>query len=152
MIIPLNRPWEKTGSFPGPAAFKTYQILAPIRTHRRTATCAEVECRKKALGFLARFDVSTAAGRNNALWVERAGLKFVREVAGTMVQYTFPAGQDCFDRHTVTLEREPLYVVRGGDHRGNPRNIPKRTHKQAKFWTEDFAEHQDRIAGQAQRG
>jgi hypothetical protein len=148
---PLNRPWE-TGNFPGPQAFKTYQILAPIRTHRRRATCAEVDCVKRARGFRAQFDVSTIKGRDNASYIERCGLRFTRSVEGPMVTYTFPAGQNCFDSHTVPLEREPLYVVRGGDHRGNPRNLPKINHRNARNWVDDFGEHQEMISTQRQRG
>lgn len=147
----LNRPWE-TPDYPGPAVFKTYQILAPIRTHRRPATCAEVDCVKRARGFRAQFDVSTVQGRDNASYIERCGLRFTREVTGSMVTYTFPAGQNCFDKHSVSLQREPLYVVRGGDHRGNPRNIPRVNHRNARSWVDDFGEHQETIIAQQRRG
>lgn len=147
----LSRPWE-TGNFPGAAAFKTYQLLAPISTHRRPATCAEVDCDKKRRGYRATFDVSTTQGRANATTVERSGRRRTFEVAGPMVTYTFPAGQDCFDRHTVRLEREPLYVVRGGDHRGNPRSLPRRIHRNGDDWVDDFGQHQDNIAQRVARG
>lgn len=136
----------------GPEHFKTYQLLAPIRTHRRPATCSEVECEKRARGFKAQFDVSTVQGRANAQAVERSGRRRTFTVSGPMVTYTFPAGQDCFDRHTMTLEREPLYIVRGGDHRGNPRSVPRRTHRNGDDWVSDFGEHQERIAEQISRG
>lgn len=136
----------------GPEHFTTYRLIAPIRTHRRAATCAEVDCAKRACGFKAQFDVSTVQGRANATAVERSGRRRTFKVAGPLVTYTFPAGQDCFDRHTVSLEREPLYVVQGGDHRGNPRSVPRRTHRNADDWVSDFGEHQERIAEQISRG
>lgn len=136
----------------GPEHFTTYQLLAPIRTHRRRATCSEVDCEKKRRGYRARFDVSTLAGRENAMIVERSGRRRTFVVEGPMVTYTFPAGQDCFDVHTVPLEREPLYVVRGGDHRGNPRQVGKRVHKDGRFWVEEFAENQQRVAERVARG
>jgi hypothetical protein len=45
----------------------------------------------------------------------------------------------------VPLERPELYVVRGGDWRGNPRGEVRR-HSGPDSWVNDFAEHQDRIA------
>lgn len=149
---PLNRPWEQAGNFPGPEAFKTYQLSAPIQTHRRRASCAEVECPKRERGFKAVCDTSTVAGQKNARWIEKSGKAFTRSAAGPVVTYTFPVGQDCFDRHTVSLEREPAYIVRGGDHRGNPRAIATFRHRNGDDWVADFAEHQDRIIALHQRG
>lgn len=129
---PLNRIEPKVG----PEHFQTYRIVAPSATHRRRATCAEVDCPRRRHGFRAQFDVSTVAGRENALWVERGNhrpLVYGRKVEGPIVTYTFPAGQDCFDPHSVPLEREPLYIVRGGDHRGNPRGIEPRQLRAADF-------------------
>lgn len=136
----------------GPQFYKTYQILAPVRTHRRKATCAEVDCVKRARGFRAQFDAGTVAGNRNARWVEASGLRFIREVAGYLVTYTFPAGQDCFDKHTTALEREPLYFLRGGDQRGNPRNTRKVQFRGARDFVDDFAEHQLNLAERRQRG
>jgi hypothetical protein len=136
----------------GPEAFKTYAISAPISTHRRRATCAEVECIRRIRGFKAVFDVSTPEGRKHAHFVEISDRNYSRTVTGSLVTYVFAAGQDCFDKHTVTLEREPLYIVKGGDHRGNPLRIPTMRHAQSEHWVEDFAEHQENIVSQQQRG
>lgn len=136
----------------GPEGFKSYQIAASISTHRRRATCSEVECIRRIRGFRAVFDVSTAEGRKNAHIVEISNRSYSRDVAGSIVTYVFPAGQNCFDAHTVTLEREPFYIVRGGDHRGNPLRISAVTHQRSDLWVEDFAEHQDKIARAQQRG
>lgn len=144
----LNRIEPKVG----PEHYKTYRLFAPIKTHRRPASCAEVDCPKRAQGFKATFDVSTVAGLNNAKAVERSGRRRTFTRAGSLVTYVFPAGQDCFDRHTVSLEREPLYIVQGGDHRGNPRSIPRVTHSRADDWVDDFANHQIEIAERIQKG
>lgn len=153
MARPLNRPWEQAGNFPGPEAFKTYQIASPSSTHRRRATCAEVDCVKRKTGYRAQFDVSTVAGRANAHMVE--GLKgrrmWSRRVEGPMVTYTFPAGQDCLEVHTVPLEREPLFIVKGGDHRGDPRQTGRRTLRQADF-VDDWATHQSDLHDRIARG
>lgn len=122
----MFRPLNRIEPAAGPQHFQTYRISAPSATHRRRATCAEVDCEKRRKGFRAQFDVSTVAGKENALWVERGNhrpLLYGRTVAGNLVTYTFPAGQDCFDVHSMPLEREPFYIVQGGDHRGNPRGI-----------------------------
>lgn len=153
MDRPTNRPWEADPNFPGPEAFKTYQVASPSSTHRRKATCAEVECVKRARGYRAQFDVSTATGRANAHMVE--GLKgrrmWSRRVDGSLVTYTFPAGQDCLDVHTVPLERAPLFIVKGGDHRGDPRQVGRRQLRQADF-VDDWATHQDNLANRVSRG
>lgn len=149
---PLNRPWETAG-YPGPQHFQTYRIAAPITTHRRRATCAEVNCEKRRQGYRAQFDVSTVAGRNNALRVEelKAHRMFSRHVEGPLVTYTFPAGQDCLDVHTVPLEREPFYIARGGDHRGNPRGIAAQHLSEANF-IDHFRNNQAKLAERLERG
>lgn len=145
---PLNRIEPKVG----PEHFKTYRLVAPTRTHRKPATCAQVDCAKRREGFRATFDVSTVAGRAHAMTVERSNRRRTFTVSGPLVTYVFPAGQDCFDAHTVPLEREPLYLVQGGDHRGNPRSVRRTTHRNGDDWVSDFGEHQLRIAEQQQRG
>lgn len=143
----LNRIESKAG----PEHFKTYRLLAPIRTHRKPASCSDVQCPKWINGFKATFDVSTNDGLAHAKAVEKSGRRRTFTMAGTLVTYVFPAGENCFDRHSVSLEREPLYVVQGGDHRGNPRSIGRRT-LNAADWVDDFANHQTGIADLRERG
>lgn len=149
MTRPLNRIEPKAG----PEAFKTYQVSAPISTHRRRATCSEVDCEKRKRGYRAQFDVSTVTGRENAHMVEalKGRRMWSRRVEGPLVTYTFPAGQDCLDVHSVPLEREPFYVVRGGDHRGNPRQVPARQMRPADF-VDDWATHQSNLRDRIERG
>jgi len=149
---PLSRPWE-TPDYPGPQHFQSYRIVAPLSSHRRRATCAEVECEKRKRGFRAQFDVSTIAGRNNAHRVEalKGSRMFSRHVEGPLVTYTFPAGQNCLDVHTVPLEREPFYVVQGGDHRGNPRGIAPQRLSEANF-IDHFRNNQAQVQQRIERG
>lgn len=136
----------------GPENYKTYQIVAPIKTHYRDATCHEVDCRAFAAGFRSRIDTSTDLGVRQAKYIENsAGRKFTRTQAGPIVTYDFPAGQRCFTAHRVPLEREPLYVVREGDYRGNPRGIQPVT-RRAVDWVDDFATHQQNIADRREKG
>lgn len=151
----FERPLNRIEPQAGPEFFQTYRIAAPSQTHRKRATCAQVDCAKRKHGYRAQFDVSTVAGRTNAHRIEELGASgrrfFSRVVEGPMVTYTFPAGQDCFDVHTVTLEREPFYIVRGGDHRGNPRQIEPRRLREADF-IDHFANNQALIIQRQQRG
>ncbi|MET0916720.1 MAG: hypothetical protein ABWY81_11040 [Jiangellaceae bacterium] len=151
----MQRPLNRIEPDAGPEAFKTYQVVAPVSTHRRRATCAEVDCEKRARGYAAQCDVSTITGQGNAAVLEKLLGRRVRHasrsVKGNLVTYTFPAGQDCLDVHSVPLEREPLYIVRGGDHRGNPLGTASRQLKVADF-VDDFSNHQAALADRAARG
>jgi len=64
--------------------------------------------------------------------------------------FTFYPGQQCFTQHHVS-DRPQMFVVRDGDHRGNPTRR-QRIHSQGKFWVEDFAEHQAKLAEQIEKG
>lgn len=129
--------------------FKTYEIIAPLSTHYRKATCAEVKCGAYTNGWKtivpsdspqAQY-IRTMSGRK---FVEKRG-----ESAG-LTEFTFYAGQQCFgsDQHRVPLEREPIYVARGGDARGNPLR-ERRVHANASDWQEDFAGHLDKVKKQS---
>ena len=127
-------------------AMKTYAIHAPISTHHRKATCQEVDCDAYAHGWKTVLDVTTDLGVRQAKYITgKSGRAHSVVNRGLAVEFTFPAGQECFASHTVPLEREPLYVVRGGDFRGNPRGTAPRQ-LSAPNWVDDFATHQDTIA------
>jgi hypothetical protein len=70
------------------------------------------------------------------------------------VTFVFEPGTPCFRAsvHKLPLEREPLYVVKDGDWRGNPRGTRPRRHARAEYWVEDFAEHQQGLADKMQEG
>lgn len=127
-------------------AVKTYAIHAPISTHYRPATCQEVNCEAYARGWTTLLDVTTDIGVRQAKYITGAsGRTHTVLNKGTTLEFTFPAGQQCFAQHQVPLEREPFYVVRDGDFRGNPRGTAPRK-LSAPDWTDDFANHQDTIA------
>lgn len=133
------------------ADFKTYEILAPMPTHFRPATCREIECR----GYIGGWSTSLTADDPRCDYIRRSSGRRFREERnpdGT-VTFLFEPGQMCFraSEHRVSLEREPIYVVRGGDFRGNPLGTPARRHRAAD-WVNDFAEHQDGIASAIERG
>lgn len=72
----------------------------------------------------------------------------------------FEPGQPCFRAaaHRVRVDRQEIYVVRGGDWRANPTSDLRRDlssghrHTRAIDWVEDCAEHQQRIADRIKAG
>lgn len=134
-------------------AFKTYQVVAPPSTHWRPATCADVGCEAMAGGWRSVIDESTELGQKQAHYIRReSGRKHVehRDQAGLTV-FEFEAGQRCFAPHQVRLDRPEIYLVRGGDFRGNPSG-QVRKHANAADWVEDFQDHQGRLAETIERG
>jgi hypothetical protein len=138
-------------------ATKTYELRAPVRSHFRKATCKEIDCPAYLYGWA----TTVLAGSDDESTVLKAASGVVdglrrywtrQPEAGGFVRYVFLAGQACFaaSSHVVTLEREPLYVVRGGDWRADTGLI--RQHTAGEFWVEDFAENQGRLATHIERG
>jgi hypothetical protein len=151
----VQQPFRLQPNMP-PAAYKTYQILAPTKTHWRPATCAEAACAAHEQGWRTVVDESTELGQRQAGYIRRSSGRAFRESRDEqgLTVFEFPAGQRCFraDGHQVPLERDPLWRVLGGDWRGNPMRIPVRVHSSAEAWRDDFGEHQDRIAAQIEKG
>jgi hypothetical protein len=142
-VRPLSRPDPVLS----PASYKTYAIIQPEETHFRSATCEEVQCGAYERGWKTRVDETTELGQMQAAFIRvRARRRFHEEhnVEG-MTDFVFPPGQECFAEHKISLERPPLFLVRGGDWRANPRG-ERRLHTRADLWVEDFAEHQDRLS------
>lgn len=135
-------------------AYKTYRILSPQSTHFRPATCAEVGCLAHVNGWESTIDETTVLGQQQAHYIRKqSGRGFTEErLPGGLTRFSFAAGQTCFaGGHQVRLDRPELYLVRGGDWRGNPTG-EQRQHANAADWVEDFGEHQQRIADQIERG
>lgn len=129
-----------------PDATRTYQIIAPLPSHFRPATCAEVECKAWANGW--KTTVLPGTPEHSQVLALRGKYAFtgpVRNADGTDT-FTFAAGQQCFRRsqHRKSLEREPFYRVKDG------RAAP--TARRADDWVDDFAGHQQMIADARTRG
>lgn len=136
----------------GPAqAYKTYQLLQPLATHFRLATCVEVDCQAYLHGWKTVIDESTELGQRQAHYItHESGRRYVREPINSdgPVTYVFEAGQQCFAQHQQPLEREPLAIVKDGDWRmsQNPRQL------RTEDWVDDFQIHQDKLHTQLERG
>jgi hypothetical protein len=106
-------------------------------------------------GWQSTIDESTVLGQQQAHYIRKqSGRAFTESrTEGALTVFSFEAGQRCFDagNHRARLDRPELYLVRGGDWRGNPTG-EQRQHANAADWVEDFGEHQQRIADQIERG
>lgn len=133
-------------------AMKTYGLRAPLATHYRPASCVDVDCEAHANGWRSTFDESTDLGQSQAHYVRReSGRKFVEaRTEDGLTVFTFEAGQKCFQPHVTSLEREPLYVVRGGDWRGATTPIAR--HANSTDWLDDFGSHQEQLADRLSDG
>lgn len=136
-------------------AVKTYTIAAPLATHWRPATCAEVDCENHRFGWVSDIDESTENGQRWALLIRKRSRRSFTETRldSGVTRFSFPPGQTCFQasEHKVPNGRPELYVVRGGDWRGNPRG-ELQTGLTATQWTDDFGEHQQVLADRMKRG
>lgn len=134
-----------------PGAYKTYLLAAPVSTHFVAATCAEVGCPNYLNGW--RTIVPEGSDHADLVRSLRGRWHFTEQAQpGGLVEFTFPAGQPCFEAstHRRRLEREPRFVIRGGDHRGNPSG--DRAEVSAASWLDNFGEHQERLASRFERG
>lgn len=177
MHIQQPEPFRIVPKMPA-SAYKTYALSLPKQTHYRKATCQEVEqqctsllsgsiehgtavfcgeshCGPYMHGWVTYVDVSTDLGQRQAYYIRmHSGRSFTTSMVAkqeSAIRFTFPPGQQCFADHQVPLERDPFFIVRGGDWRGNPRG-EMRSHVRAADWVEDFAEHQQRIVNEIEKG
>lgn len=132
----------------------TYQILAPLPTHWRPASCADVDCGAYLRGWRTTVDERTPLGQEQAAYIRRhAGRRYVEERTETgLTAFTFEAGQMCFAAadHRVPLGREQVFRVaptQGGRLAGEIV-----THQRAADWVDDFASHLDHIRTMRERG
>lgn len=134
-------------------AYKTFQIIAPLSTHFREASCEEVNCGSFLNGFRSVIDESTELGQQQAHYIRKLSRrKFTEEKqASGLTVFTFESGQNCFTKHQTRLERPEHFVVRDGDWRGNPTG-KRYVHTNSELWVEDFADHQENIKRVIERG
>jgi len=137
-----------------PQAMQTFQILAPKETHTRKATCEEVECPHYLRGWRMKIDLNTELGQRQAQYIKYSSGRSYKKVSARdgLVELEFAPNQECFREHRARIDRPEIFRVKGGDHRGNPLRTPVRTHKKPEFWVEEFAENQDRLKTQIERG
>lgn len=133
--------------------YQTYQIVAPLSTHWRVATCEEVDCPALERGWTTTVDEQTNLGKKQAHYIRReAKRSFTEEKLPTgLTAFRFKPGQTCFRQHKTRVEREEIFVRRDGDWRGNPTQA-RRRYDRPDQWVDDFATHQEDIARHHERG
>lgn len=116
MSRPLNRP---TPILPV-TQMVTHAIVAPLATHWRKATCAEVGCLQHHHGW-ALNTAGLSAGQVTLAKASGRRYRVEQDAAGADI-LIFEPGQSCFkaSEHRIRLEREEIFVQRPGDWRGNP--------------------------------
>ncbi len=146
----LNRePFRPFGQGVGPEHMRSFSIRAPLSTHWRRVSCAEVDCRHHREGWASEVDESTELGQFQATYIRKEsgrGFRESRSEAG-LTRFVFLPGQTCFhaDEHRARVEEAPeLYVVRDGDWRGNPRGTSPQV-LSADGWVTEFGENQERV-------
>jgi len=84
-------------------------MSAPTATHRRTASCEEVNCPHYLKGWITIVPI----GSPQDLYIRHhSGRRFTAKAEAGSVTFTFPPGQQCFRQHTATLNRPP-FLLRG---------------------------------------
>lgn len=135
-------------------AYTTFQVVAPKSTHTRPASCEEVECEQYARGWKMVIDLNTDLGQKQAHYIKYdSGRSYrVADQRDGLVTLEFRSGQPCFQEHRVRNDLPEKFLVKGGDHRGNPLGTKTRVHTKAEHWVEEFAANQDRLKTAIERG
>lgn len=139
----------------GPSqAYKTYSMRFPLKTHWRQATCEEVDCEAYRCGWVTTVDIGTELGQKQFYFIthDKERSCSMQKSGDTLFKFLFGPGQRCFasGNHRVRLERIPQALVIPGDFR--QRTGPVQVHKRIDDWVDDFANHQNRIKTQLERG
>jgi hypothetical protein len=133
-----------------PGDYKTFAWRAPVATHFRRATCAEVGCLQWHNGW--RLRVEGLEPRDLHL-AKTCGRKFSElEISVTEHWLVFEAGQACFKAaaHRTRIDKPEIFVVRGGDWRARIGDTYR--HASVDDWVDEMANHQDKIVQLIERG
>ena len=142
--VPVNRimPNAPVG------AYQTFTVVSPLDRTVKSA-CEEVACAAWQFGWRTIVDEATAVGREQAAYIRtRARRTYSERPAGALTEFVFDSRQRCFAEHRT---RPEIYVVRGGDWRGNPKR-ERRTHQRAADWVEHMDEQLHTVADQSAAG
>jgi hypothetical protein len=137
-----------------PQDYKTYRVAMPKATHWENVSCEDDECPAYANGWRSVIDESNELGMQQAHYIRKlSGRGFVESrTPEGMTEFVFRPGQPCFTQHKARTELPEIFLVQGGDFRGNPMGVPTITHRRPELWVEDFAEHQDKLNTILERG
>lgn len=132
--------------------YQTYRVTAPVQTHWRKATCAEIDCVAYLHGWKTTVDLSTDLGAKQAHYITKESRrKFtIQRINESLIEFTFEAGQPCFarDKHRIQLDRPENYSLFMGDYRGRQGDTVR--FYNVDDWMDHFATHQEKINRQRQ--
>jgi hypothetical protein len=134
----------------GPAsAYQTFSIQSRPDQAVRTV-CEQVACEAWRQGWESLIDESTDLGKDQAAYIRMQSGRTFREqrTAAGLTVFRFESGQRCFADHKT---RPELYLVRDGDHRGNPTGRV-RQHTRAQDWVEHVQQDLERFNEDRRRG
>jgi hypothetical protein len=130
--------------------FRTFRISAPVSSHFRPATCAEVDCPNWLSGWKVRVESLTP----DLLHAAKTSGRRYREqsLAAGETWLVFEPGQACFraSQHRTPIGRPELYLVQDGDWRQSYGQA--RQHTRPEHWVEEMSENQQRLIDAKQRG
>ena len=135
-----------------PQLYQTYSVSAPLATHWRPATCAEVDCPHYLNGWTTTVDTSTDLGQKQAAYIVGGATRghVATMVGAGMWEFRFGPGQKCFraETHRVPLERDAVFRKAAGDFRafGRVQTLSERA------WLDDFGAHQEHVKDVVERG
>ncbi len=114
------------------------------------AVCEQVGCPAWRQGWESVIDERTDLGRAQGAYIRgQSGRTFREQLRGDgLTVFRFESGQRCFAEHQT---RPELYLVRDGDHRGNPTGR-RRVHVRPADWVEHMQEEFGRFNEDRQRG
>lgn len=131
---------------------QTYRVASPISTHTRPATCEEVGCPQFLRGWVTKVPIGSPEHQMMKQILSRHSpdklrreAKDITSIGSPNAEYLFPPGTPCFkaSTHRKSLDRPEMYLVRGGDWRGNTGLI--RRHTRPEHWVEDSQESFDKL-------
>lgn len=146
-------------------AMQTYEIIAPVETHFRSATCQEVDCADYQKGWATIVDESDPdRGQMQAHYIRRESKRSFRELRSEQAAIEFPqlshlgpgltvfifaANQQCFTAHQTRIDRPEFFTVSAGDWRA--RLSPKQQMRPDN-WTEHMNEGLYKLQRIVERG
>lgn len=148
---PVNRIQPKLPA----GAYQTFALSAPLATHFRAGTCAEVgDCEPYQNGWRTTVDETTELGQQQAHYIRKIAGRAFKESRGEggLTVFEFPAGQQCFRTHRVRIDRPEHCLAWRGDWRVQPRRDDITVFQRGDQWVDSFAEHQDKLATALERG
>lgn len=130
-----------------PEQYQTYSLSAPLATHWRPVTCAEVECDEYVRGFAVVVPVDSPQA--DYVRADRTRRHRESRTPDGLARFEFEPGTAPFSDprhdHRAPTGRPPLYLVRPGA-MGVYDRAATRVHSGPDPWVDDCRTHLERLA------